>query len=189
MDASGNRPPENVVATIRKVVTDVLNDVRIEDPRSDPPLIIPAVKERPQLAFAPVTLGSREPRAMREAVARLNSADARKRFEGAGLKSVAATPNWFGAAQNCEGGSPASLPVPVDPHGSQIRYAPQYPELDLATKAADSAWAKTGWVVLVLFLPIIGALVYLASQSTAMGERALRRLALRSPLRTVAGRR
>jgi hypothetical protein len=144
VDASGDRPPENVIATIRKVVTDVLSDVRIEDPRRDPPLTIPAVKDRPQLAFAPVTLASREPRAMREAVSRLNSADARQRFAGAGLKSVAATPNWFGAAQNCEGGSPAGLPVPVDPHGAQIRYAPQYPELDLATNAARSAWAKTG---------------------------------------------
>jgi hypothetical protein len=144
IDAPGDDPPESVVGTIRKIVADVLRDVRIEDPRGDPPLVIPTLKDRGQLAFAPVTLGSHEPRAMREAVSRLNSADGRKRFEGAGLKPVAATPNWFGAAQNCEGGSPASLPVPVDPHGGQIRYAPQFAELDVAAKAADSAWAKTG---------------------------------------------
>ena len=57
---------------------------------------------------------------------------------------MAATPNWFGAAQNCEGGSPASLPVPVDPYGGRIRYAPQFDELDVAAAAQDSAWAETG---------------------------------------------
>ena len=35
--------------------------------------------------------------------------------------------------------------------------------------------AKVGWVVLVLVLPIVGALAYLASQSREMGQRELRR--------------
>jgi hypothetical protein len=143
-DVPGDSPPESVVAAIRKVVAEILGDVQIDAPPRDPPLLIPTLKGQAQLVFAPVTLVSHEPSAMRDAVSRLNSADGRKRFEGAGLNPVAATPNWFGAAQNCEGGSPASLPVPVDPYGGRIRYAPQFEELDVAEEAEDSAWAKTG---------------------------------------------
>ena len=46
---------------------------------------------------------------------------------------------------------------------------------DLFGRDDVSAWGKAGWVVLVLVLPIIGSLVYLASQSAEMGERELRR--------------
>jgi hypothetical protein len=46
---------------------------------------------------------------------------------------------------------------------------------DLFGRDDVSAWAKAGWVVLVLLLPVIGALAYLASQSAEMGERELRR--------------
>ena len=46
---------------------------------------------------------------------------------------------------------------------------------DLFGRDDVSAWGKAGWVLLVLVLPIIGALVYLASQSAEMGERELRR--------------
>ncbi|HKB47093.1 MAG TPA: hypothetical protein VKC57_05310, partial [Ktedonobacterales bacterium] len=136
--------PDGVVAAIRKVVVDILGDVQIDAPRGDPPLVMPMLKDQSQLAFAPVTLSSREPRAMRDAISKLNSDDGRKRFEGAGLQPVAATPNWFGAAQNCDGGSPASMPVPVDPYGGRIRYAPEFVELDVADKAEGSAWAQSG---------------------------------------------
>jgi hypothetical protein len=46
---------------------------------------------------------------------------------------------------------------------------------DLFGRADVSAWGKAGWVLLVLVLPIIGPLVYLASQSGRMGERELER--------------
>lgn len=136
--------PDNVVAGIRKIVVDVLGDIQIEEPKGDQPLLIPTMKDQGQLAFAPVTLSSREPRAMRDAISRLNSDDGRQRFEGVGLHPVAATPNWFGAAQNCDGGSPASMPVPVDPHGGRIRYAPEFAELDVVDEAQGSAWAESG---------------------------------------------
>jgi Phospholipase_D-nuclease N-terminal len=46
---------------------------------------------------------------------------------------------------------------------------------DLFDRDDVSTWGKVGWVVLVLVLPVIGSLVYLASQSREMGERELRR--------------
>jgi hypothetical protein len=46
---------------------------------------------------------------------------------------------------------------------------------DLFGRHDVSAWGKAGWVLLVLVLPIVGSLVYLASQSAEMGERELRR--------------
>ena len=46
---------------------------------------------------------------------------------------------------------------------------------DLFDRDDVSTWGKVGWVVLVLVLPIIGSLIYLASQSREMGERELRR--------------
>lgn len=135
---------DKVLAEIRRIATEVLGDVRVAPAAEDPPLLIPAGEGPRHLVFAPITLGSPQPRTMRDAVARLNSADGRARFEGAGLQPVAATPNWFGAAQHCSGGSPASQPVPVDPYGGRIRYAPQLDELDVVTLAEDSAWAETG---------------------------------------------
>jgi hypothetical protein len=46
---------------------------------------------------------------------------------------------------------------------------------DLFGRDDVSAWGKAGWVLLVLVLPIIGSLVYLAFQSAEMGERDLQR--------------
>jgi hypothetical protein len=46
---------------------------------------------------------------------------------------------------------------------------------DLFDRNDVSAWGKAGWVVLVLVLPIVGALAYLVSQSREMGQRQLRR--------------
>jgi Phospholipase_D-nuclease N-terminal len=46
---------------------------------------------------------------------------------------------------------------------------------DLFGRDDVSAWGKTAWTLLVLVLPVIGSLVYLASQSARMGERELRR--------------
>src|SRR3954471_4043421 len=46
---------------------------------------------------------------------------------------------------------------------------------DLFGRDDVSTWGKAGWVLLVLVLPIIGSLVYLASQSAEMGERELQR--------------
>src|SRR5258708_7609713 len=68
VDDPADSPPETVHSAIRKVVVDILGDVQIEAPPRDPPLLIPTLKGQAQLVFAPVTLGAREPRAMREAV-------------------------------------------------------------------------------------------------------------------------
>jgi Phospholipase_D-nuclease N-terminal len=46
---------------------------------------------------------------------------------------------------------------------------------DLFGRDDVSAWGKTAWTLLVLVLPVIGSLIYLASQSARMGERELRR--------------
>jgi len=46
---------------------------------------------------------------------------------------------------------------------------------DLFARGDVSTGGKVAWVVLVLLLPIIGALVYLVTQSREMGERELRR--------------
>jgi hypothetical protein len=37
-----------------------------------------------------------------------------------------------------------------------------------------SGWAKAGWIVLVLVLPLIGLLVYLGVRGRGMGDRAVR---------------
>lgn len=47
---------------------------------------------------------------------------------------------------------------------------------DLFRRDDVSGWGKTGWVVFVLVLPLIGSLSYLISQSGAMGERRLHQL-------------
>lgn len=46
---------------------------------------------------------------------------------------------------------------------------------DLFDRGDLSGWGTTGWVLLVLVLPLVGALGYLVTQSAAMGERNLRR--------------
>jgi uncharacterized membrane protein len=42
---------------------------------------------------------------------------------------------------------------------------------DLFRRRDVSGWAKTGWTVLVLVLPLVGALVYLIAQGRGMAER------------------
>jgi Phospholipase_D-nuclease N-terminal/Short C-terminal domain len=45
---------------------------------------------------------------------------------------------------------------------------------DLFRRHDVSGWAKAGWTVFVLVLPILGALVYLISQGRSMADRATR---------------
>jgi hypothetical protein len=144
VDVPRDRDPGGVLGGISKIVTEILGDIQVGAPLPDPPLLIPTLEGQSHLVFAPFTLASPEPRTMRDAISRLNSADARKKFEAADLKPVAATPNWFGAAQHCSGGSPSSQPVPVHPYGGRIRYAPELQELDLVGQAETSGWAETG---------------------------------------------
>lgn len=42
---------------------------------------------------------------------------------------------------------------------------------DLFRRSDVSGWGKAGWTVLVLFLPLIGVLIYLISQGGAMTTR------------------
>jgi len=42
---------------------------------------------------------------------------------------------------------------------------------DLFRRSDISGWGKAGWTVLVLFLPLIGVLIYLISQGGAMTTR------------------
>ena len=42
---------------------------------------------------------------------------------------------------------------------------------DLFRRRDVSGWAKTGWVVFVLVLPLIGTLTYLVTQGRAMADR------------------
>jgi hypothetical protein len=63
---------------------------------------------------------------------------------------------------------------------------------DLFGRGDIGAWRKTLWVVAVLVFPIVGSLVYLTSQSTAMGKRQLARegdtdLRMDSYLHSVSG--
>ena len=63
---------------------------------------------------------------------------------------------------------------------------------DLFTRTDIGAGRTTLWVLAVLVLPIVGSLVYLISQSEAMGERRLQRqggndLRMDSYLHTVSG--
>ena len=47
---------------------------------------------------------------------------------------------------------------------------------DLFRRDDISGWAKTGWIVLVLVLPMIGALIYLVGQGRGMAERDVHRI-------------
>jgi hypothetical protein len=47
---------------------------------------------------------------------------------------------------------------------------------DLFSRRDIGGWAKAGWVVVTLFLPLIGVLIYLISQGRSMQERAERQL-------------
>jgi hypothetical protein len=45
---------------------------------------------------------------------------------------------------------------------------------DLFSRQDIGGWAKTGWVVLTLFMPFLGVFIYLISQGRGMAERAAR---------------
>jgi hypothetical protein len=42
---------------------------------------------------------------------------------------------------------------------------------DLFRDRASSGWAKTGWLILLLILPILGVAIYLVARGSAMAER------------------
>ena len=47
---------------------------------------------------------------------------------------------------------------------------------DLFRRRDVSGWAKTGWFVFVLLLPMIGALTYLVTQGRGMADRNIRQV-------------
>lgn len=47
---------------------------------------------------------------------------------------------------------------------------------DLFRRHDVSGWAKTGWVVFVLVLPLVGSITYLISQGRALGDRDVRQV-------------
>jgi Phospholipase_D-nuclease N-terminal/Short C-terminal domain len=49
---------------------------------------------------------------------------------------------------------------------------------DLFRRRDMSGWAKAGWTVLVLVLPLVGALAYLIAQGRGMAERDVRQASL-----------
>src|SRR5258708_5684547 len=145
VDLTGDTPEVDVVSHTRRIATDILGDIQVAEPESPaPPLLIPTLVGERHLAFVPIILRSEAPRAVKQAVSTLNSDNGRRRFADAGLTLVGATPNWFSAAQDVQGGSPGSNPVPAHPYGSRIRYAPLLGALDLVEAAEHSAWAATG---------------------------------------------
>jgi hypothetical protein len=63
---------------------------------------------------------------------------------------------------------------------------------DLFSRQDIGGWAKTGWILLTLFLPVLGVFIYLISQGRGMAERtveALKRQQAASDayIRSVAG--
>ena len=46
---------------------------------------------------------------------------------------------------------------------------------DEFTRDDIGGWAKTGWVVLTLFMPFLGVFIYLIAQGRGMAERAMAR--------------
>lgn len=64
--------------------------------------------------------------------------------------------------------------------------------VDLFRDHAMNGWAKAGWVVLLVFFPLLGALIYLIARGRSMPERAAERArqeqqANAEYIRTVAG--
>ncbi|MGK5113942.1 MULTISPECIES: SHOCT domain-containing protein [unclassified Geodermatophilus] len=47
---------------------------------------------------------------------------------------------------------------------------------DLFRRHDLSGWAKAGWIVFVLVVPLIGSLTYLVSQGRSMGDRDVRQV-------------
>jgi ABC-type multidrug transport system fused ATPase/permease subunit len=48
---------------------------------------------------------------------------------------------------------------------------------DLFRDHEQSGWAKAGWVVLLIFVPFLGALIYLIARGEGMRDRAVRQQA------------
>jgi hypothetical protein len=131
--------PRGVLAAVRKQVTAVLgDDIPVETPESESEvvLLLPAAEGNRNLLFASIKLVSTEPRVMRLAIERINRLADSPLLDNVVL--VAATPNWFSAAQDCCGGSPASQPVPTEPFGDRVRYAPQIEALDRVRDASKT---------------------------------------------------
>ncbi|MBV9600085.1 MAG: S8/S53 family peptidase [Chloroflexi bacterium] len=126
------------VSVVRQQIARLLGEQLPTEPPSpeEPVLEVPAEKEDERLLLLPVKLTRSEPAATRLAIGRINQAAGRELANN--IQLVAATPNWFGAAQDCCGGSPASQPLPVEPFGDRIRYAPELPALDLLGEAEKS---------------------------------------------------
>ena len=120
---------------MREQVAKILGDQLPVQPAStdEPALNLPTGSQDQHLLFVPVSLVRSEPAAMRLAIERLNGLG--EGGLGDDIRLVGTTPNWFGAAQDCCGGSPASQPLPVEPFGNRVRYAPQLADLDLVEKA------------------------------------------------------
>ena len=49
--------------------------------------------------------------------------------------------------------------------------------LDLFRDSSLSGWAKAGWAVLLIFVPWLGALIYLIARGRSMGERQMAAMA------------
>lgn len=45
--------------------------------------------------------------------------------------------------------------------------------MDLFTDPDESGWGKAGWTILLIFLPILGALIYLIVRGRGMTDRAI----------------
>jgi hypothetical protein len=138
--------PNDALQRLRRAIEVALADLGLKPttprPGEDVPVVLPSA--RGALLSAAVALGSREARAVRVAVERLNSDAGRRAVAAEGLVPLGATPNWFGAAQqDCVGGSPGSDPAPLrHPHGRDLRYVPSSPGLNVADQAAASRWAR-----------------------------------------------
>src|SRR5579864_6516292 len=99
VDLPSGTQPDSVLAELRASVGKILGDVPVDSPRpdADPPLLIPTQRDNQYLLFAQFRLRSTNDRAVKDAVERLNRAG--RGGLGNGFELVAATPNWFGAAQ------------------------------------------------------------------------------------------
>lgn len=46
--------------------------------------------------------------------------------------------------------------------------------VDIFRRHDTSGWAKAGWVIFIIFLPLLGVLIYLISQHQGMADRSVR---------------
>ena len=88
VDLPGDGSQVDVVSETRRIATDILGDIQVNQPdREAPQLLIPTLVGSRHLAFVPITLASEAPRAMKQAVSMLDS-DTELVRRGAGL------PGW-----------------------------------------------------------------------------------------------